>query len=1337
MRLGLPPNTTSYVAGYLPTPGNWSCGANDRVVYYKGVHGVFIRYFRFAGEWSIGVGPSTLAGTQDFGLFLGAVQNQYLTIRICRWPRDQPAGLPSGSSAFDCIFNKQIVYTLAHEGGQVIGLSWTGNAVTVHGAQQLYRLYVPTAEKWNSVSISCQYAASCGHQVIYKPITAIATTNDKGWITSYSVCNNCSGFPGHVFAVGDGGKIPESFSFTNRIFLINSSSSLQGRRSAIHTHTVHCLCPIPALTPAQGVIYFNSNNTHQKRCSGFDEHDVAEYERLCIYANSTVQIGVLSLLASTNSYYFSCSNNSDIHVNTQRIGIPFGKTYQPYYCFVVQGYDVAANRSFVGIMPSDVREIVVSASGSVYINGFRLFTVQPLIGVKLNFSSLTGSDFWTVAYTSNTHVLVDLQHTYITGILYCDNPLNRLKCQHQQFFMEDGFYSAAEVAAPVAQTVVMLPEYSGLTNITLQIDVAWERNGACIQCEPQSKNVTLNGDPRGSVCVEANRFTVNTIVNANSPAYRVGPKTGNCPFYWYNIDKYLRFGSICFSLVDNGGCTMPIVAINYINIEYSIGVLYVTHTPGDAIVGVPSSFSERLGYLDASVVHLNVCTEYNIYGIVGKGVINEINETYSTGIVYTDVGGALVSFKNTTSGKVYGVRPCQTFMQYAVVSDNIVGVISASTEVGIPFNHTIDTPMFYYSTNTDRNCTDPVLTYASMGICSDGAIGYVQPRVVSSPPFSPIVTGNVTVPVNFTVSVQAEYVQVSLRAVVVDCPTYVCNGNVRCIQLLQQYVTACTSVESALAMNARLESQEVNDMLAVDYAAYQSALQYNVDSFENDFNITNVMPAGDGKGSFIEDLLFDKVITNGLGTVDADYKKCLEDNGNRLGADTICRQFYNGISVLPALTDNNRLSLYSASLMGGITLGAFGAGLAALPFSLSVFSKMNYLALQTDFIQENQKILAAAFNNAMGNITNAFSDVNNALQQTSDAIKTVASALNKVQDAVNNQGEALQKLTSQLSMNFDAISSSIEDIYNRLDDLAADAQVDRLINGRLAALSSFTAAQLVKYSEVRQSRAVAMQKVNECVKSQSSRLGFCGNGTHLFSMVVGAPEGLMFLHTVLLPTEYREVAAWAGICVGDRAYVLREPQQVLFRFNETFYVTPRNMYQPRVPVMADFVQIQSCAVTYVNLTSTEFENLVPDFIDVNKTLEDFISKLPNYTYPELDLGVYNHTFLNLTEQISTLENRSAELELIAERLKQHIDNINNTLVDLEWLDRLETYIKWPWYVWLAIAVVFVLLLAGLLWCCIATGCCGCCGCLAASCAGCCDCQGKKLQRYEVEKVHIQ
>nr|QQJ42198.1 MAG: S protein [Bat coronavirus] len=1339
IQLGLPKSTTAFVSGYLPTPGAWTCQTGLYTI--RGIaRGVFFRYFAYAERWALGVGPTSVTSFGKYSLYVQQHNNAgWINVRICKWWQDRAPNpeAPGATSASDCLLNVRERYVIAHQSYSIIGISWTGDAVTVHGIYKLYRIYVPGASEWNSVRVDCRHPDSCGHQIIDKPITVNVTTNNFGVVTSYTLCTSCDGFPHHVFAVQEGGKIPESFDFTNWFFLTNGSSPLDGRLVSSQPLVIQCLWPIPGLTPQAGLIYFNSslNKNGDTRCNGYAGSSfVADHLRLAINStSSSFQLGVISLISNVTAYNFSCTNSTDVG-SARLIGVPFGRIYQPFYCFVTQGYNISANRTFVGVMPADVREIVVSRYGAVYVNGYRVFAVGELDAININLTSLSGADFWTVAFANEANVLVDLKETYITGVLYCDSPINRLKCQQQRFFMDDGFYSAAEVVEPEYKSYVLLPEYSGHTSIRLEVDLTFTPS-SCIQCQPVVNYLKLNNDTQGSVCVHTNRFTVFWQLSTNQWAYDFGVRNGDCPFSYGSLNNFVKFGTICFSLTNNGGCAMPINAINAFGYTYPIGVLYVSHSPGEAITGVPPDFVTRLGYLDSSILHLNVCTEYNVYGISGRGVINKVNSTYRTGIVYTDTAGSLVSFKNVTTGEVYSVTPCQTSVQYAVISDAIVGVMSANPAAGAGFNYTLETPMFYYSANTNRNCTDPVLTYATIGVCADGAIGTVQPRVVETPPATPITTGNLTIPVNFTVSIQAEYVQVSLRAVVVDCATYVCNGNVRCLQLLRQYVTACTSVENALAMNARLESQEVADMLAYDKAAYESGLELGTAQFENGFNISAVLPAGQGKGSFIEDLLFDKVITNGLGTVDADYKKCIEEKG--AAADVVCRQYYNGISVLPALTDAGRMSLYTTSLMGAITLGSFGGGAVSLPFSISVYSKLNYIALQTDFIQENQKLISAAFNNAMGNITNAFTDVNNALQQTSDAIKTVATALNKVQEAVNTQGEALEKLTAQLALNFDAISSSIEDIYNRLDALAADAQVDRLINGRLTALSTFVSSQLIKYSEVKASRNLAQQKVNECVRSQSSRLGFCGNGTHLFSMVTGAPDGLMFLHTVLLPTEYKEVEAWAGLCVADKAYVLRDVQNLLFKLGDKYYVTARNMYQPRVPQVADFVQIQSCAITYVNLTTEEFSTVVPDYIDVNKTLEDFAASLPNYTAPDFGLDQYNHTFLNISEQISVLENKSAELLAITARLQGHIDNINNTLIDLEWLDRLETYIKWPWWVWLIFAIVFVLLLGLMLWCCIATGCCGCCSCITASCAGCCDCRGSKLQRYEVEKVHVQ
>lgn len=437
--------------------------------------------------------------------------------------------------------------------------------------------------------------------------------------------------------------------------------------------------------------------------------------------------------------------------------------------------------------------------------------------------------------------------------------------------------------------------------------------------------------------------------------------------------------------------------------------------------------------------------------------------------------------------------------------------------------------------------------------------------------------------------------------------------------------------------------------------------------------------------------------------------------------------------VLPGVVDANMMTLYTASLTGAMVFGGITAS-ASIPFSLAVQSRLNYVALQTDVLNRNQEILAQSFNSALGNITAAFSEVNHALQETSDAINTVAQALGKVQTVVNEQGQALSQLTRQLASNFQAISNSIEDIYNRLDGLTADAQVDRLITGRIGALNAFVAQTLTKYTEVRASRQLAIQKINECVKSQSARFGFCGNGTHLFSIANAAPNGIMLFHTVLLPSEYTTVQAWAGICIDDNVgLILRDFKTTLFH-SDKYYVTSRDMFEPRTPVQADFVRISNCSVNYLNISASQLGTIIPDYIDVNKTLEEFEQQRPNYTLPELEIERFNNTYLNLSAEIANLQLKSDSLYNSTIQLQELIERINSSYVDLELLKRIETYVKWPWYVWLAIILVMSLFSFLMLYCCCMTGCCGCCSCLTSCCF---DCRGKRLQQYEVEKVHIQ
>uniref|UniRef100_A0AB38ZDL5 Spike protein n=1 Tax=Miniopterus bat coronavirus TaxID=3119327 RepID=A0AB38ZDL5_9NIDO len=1351
LKLGLPPNTVNaYVSGYLPQIGNWSCrfsGWTDPAHVHYNAHGVFVNYYSDAQDIAIGVGTSKSNTSWGMYFFQKNAEKRAI-VRICRWNAySQPMYAPDRTSSAECLFNKQFAFQFDHAGNQIVGATWSGDRVILYTRYGITSFFVPGATDWDVVSIRCKSSGVCAHQVISNPITAIVSTNSDGLIFNYTVCNNCNGFVDHVFAVEEDGAIPPSFGFDNWFYLTDSSSPVSGRFVSVQPLNISCLWPIPSLLGNTLPIYFNMSRNNAS-CNGFNATGVVDGLRFALnFSDDRVfaREGVIIINTTSNVFNFSCTNSSVFDGSTSYV--PFGIVDKPYYCFMTFFVNMTAGTTstiFVGMLPPVVREFVIMRNGDFYLNGFKLFSVGQVVAARFNISTNVSSDFWTIAFANNAEVMVDINSTNIQRVLYCNSPINMVKCQQLRFNLDDGFYAYTDgQATTLPRTIVRLPKYvtHSYLNLTVGVsytvsnksDVALE--GWKISFDAGVQDIGKNNAT--SICVNTTSFTVQLFkfsFSYSNVVLRV--EAGDCPFSLLSVNNYLSFGSFCLSLVPNGGCSMSLVTQGSFGQLQKFAALYVSYTKGDNVIGVPANNIPAVGVTDMSTVYYDQCTSYTIYGYTGRGVISNASTNYISGLYYTSAAGDLLAFKNATTGQVFQILPCQLSSQVAVVSDGIVGVASSNPNKTLGFNATVDAGIFYYHFNngSDVNASScvPSLTYGALGICSDGKL-YNTTRYSAPPePVSPIITGYISVPTNFTFSVQAEYVQVMMKPVSVDCSVYVCNGNPRCLILLTQYASACRTIEQALQLSARLESVEVNSMVTISEEALSLGV---VSNFNNTFNMSAVVPPNVGGRSAIEDLLFDKVVTSGLGTVDTDYKACAEKMLNTI-AEAGCVQYYNGIMVLPGVVDPSLLGQYTAALTGGMVLGGITAA-AAIPFSIAVQSRINYLALQTDVLQRNQQILAESFNSAMGNITLAFQGVNDAIQQTSQGLSTVAQALNKVQSVVNEQGNALSQLTKQLASNFQAISSSIEDLYNRLGAVEADLQVDRLITGRLAALNAFVAQQLTRYTEVKASRQLAQEKINECVKSQSFRYGFCGNGTHVFSVANAAPDGIMFLHTVLQPSAFVNVSAFAGLCVDDnKAYVLKEPGEVLFKKpgDEQYLISPRRMFEPRVPQVADFVQIVNCSVSYVNITSQNLSDIIPDYIDVNKTLDEFLQQLPNYTTPDLNLDVYNSTVLNLTQEVNELTERAENLSKIAEELNLTIANINETLVNLEWLNRVETYIKWPWYVWLAIVIALILVVALLLWACLATGCCGCCSCLANSCG---DCGGKRLQRYEIEKVHIQ
>lgn len=1309
LNLGLPPSANVLVSGYLPKPNDWLCytGLNS----YDNVHGVFWSYYSHGSNVAIGISS---ADNNGYALYAFHSNNGgWFYLRICKWGS---GGLnwATEQSSGSCVVNRKFRFQFSHAAGQVIGVTWSSDAVTFYGKHSSYRYYVRNS--WSRLSVRCENYPTCIINPVRNVSTFNITTNAVGLIQSYTVCEACGGFPEHVFAVQEGGYIPSGLSLDNWYLLSNASTVLDGRVVTNQPLRVFCLWPVPTLLGNDNPIYFNMSLNIGVRCNGYSYDRAVSHLRFALnFTNQQVLNGVhnIDLIGATFNFTFTCTNNTDI-TKGERL-VPFGFLDTVYRCFVYFDVGNGTVNKFVGILPPVVREIVISKFGTVYINGVNMATLPPIESVIFNVTSNVGSDFWTVGFTDMADVMVDINATRITDILYCDTPVNRLKCQQLTYSLDDGFYTSTNIyTQDVPRTYVALPYHAthSVINIT-----AW------LSANSRDDQFLING-MNGTHCVNTTQFTVMTHFTQYT-GMRVAVENLDCPFTLESLNNFLSFGSICFSTYAvGGGCRMRLDKI-FISTPTPWQILNIVYTDGDRTTGVAKASG---GIFDPSELHVGKCTDYTIYGVSGRGVITQLNTTIIAGLYYTSPAGQLLGFKNATTGVVYGVRPCSLSNQAAVYQNEIVGVMTASANHEFGFANVTVTPNFYYHTNGTAGCTEPVLTYGSIGVCPDGTLIVLQARSGNVSPISPIVSGNITIPTNFTVSVQVEYLQMYLQPVSVDCNMYVCGGNPHCLRLMSQYASACRTIEESLQLGARLESVEVANTISVSSEAVQLANITNFDSY----NMSVLLPRANGK-SVIEDLLFDKVVTSGLGTVDQDYKQCVNEWGIGDIADLSCAQYYNGIMVLPGVVDANMMSLYTASLTGAMVFGGITAS-ASIPFSLAVQSRLNYVALQTDVLNRNQEILAQSFNSALGNITAAFSEVNHALQETSDAINTVAQALGKVQTVVNEQGQALSQLTRQLASNFQAISNSIEDIYNRLDGLTADAQVDRLITGRIGALNAFVAQTLTKYTEVRASRQLAIQKINECVKSQSARFGFCGNGTHLFSVANAAPNGIMLFHTVLLPSAYTTVQAWAGICIDDNVgLILRDFKTTLF-FSDKYYVTPRDMFEPRSPVQADFVRIANCSVNYLNISASELGNIIPDYIDVNKTLEEYEQQRPNYTLPDLEIERFNNTYLNLSAEIANLQLKSDSLYNSTIQLQELIERINSSYVDLELLKRIETYVKWPWYVWLAIILVMSLFSFLMLYCCCMTGCCGCCSCITSCCF---DCRGKRLQQYEVEKVHIQ
>nr|QRR19172.1 spike protein [Turkey coronavirus] len=1039
-----------------------------------------------------------------------------------------------------------------------------------------------------------------------------------------------------------------------------------------------------------------------------------------------------------------------------------GSTSPPIFNLTLGNFFLDS-KNFTGF--SKVKSVIFINNGEIYANGV-------LMGVyNLNFTEqLT---IWLaqcvgtmkIVILRESNALVQFSAGNVVDFEPCtgDTIINKLRCSYQQFNFSTGFYDI-DTFVPVSSNLTYLP-YPDLRDNTGQsvfdFDVALKGdpvsyNQSCVDHKYTFFKLKCNNSYSWDVhklCILGTEIYV--------PGYHVYTTTqhsyaGTIPHYTTCSSKGLSLQNIYNGIGFNRFCvtklheTRDIASITQYTCVYVVSVEGFDSYHNGLIyryVGIDFDFGTAMYSVQSpptQSIYTEQCHNYNIYNIRGVGQILNVtgkdNTTLRDGGLAITSGSGLLAFRN--NGSLYSVQPCQTVSTQAViVNKTLVGVfVPVSCSLVTDFklgNHTeyVDGGcLITNSTSSSRKRRSTGSTYvgeclgifASMGSSCIYSNGSVHNRTLPQPSVQtnvqPLlgVLANVSIPKELTLAVTTEYLQTRYSKVTIDCAKYVCGDSIRCRTLLQQYGAFCQSINGILS---GVNDNEDNGLLqfaeAINTGYTLNFTGYNTSNL-NGFNLDLVLPknlsvSGSQGRSTIEDLLFNKVVTLGVSEIDQNYDKCIASRGGSFTnlADLTCAQFYNGVMVLPGVVDPGLMAAYTGSLLGGMAFGGISAA-AAIPFATQIQSRVNYLALTQSVLLDNQNLIARSFNNALKGIQSALDTVSKGFGEVAKGFESVAISLNKVQDVVNTHSDILNKLMAQLSVNFGAVSSSLSEIYLKLDQLNADAQVDRLITGRLTALSTYVASLQLAAYKADQSRRLALQKVEECVKSQSMRYGFCGNGSHVLTIPQNAPNGMFLIHYTYQPVTFVTVEAVPGLCVntstGQYGIMPRTGSGIIFRQNGTFYVTSTQLYEPKLLSYSEVVNLTSCQANYYNVSENEtpFQPALPDFdlefngiyteLNISKDAINNITIKFNYSIPILNL---EDDICALNQSINALYNYSSVIDEINQAL-------NDTYINLEQLNKVTRYIKWPWYVWLAIGfacVIFILILG---WVFFMTGCCGCC-----------------------------
>uniref|UniRef100_A0AB39AEF4 Spike protein n=1 Tax=Bird gammacoronavirus AnasCN24 TaxID=3237959 RepID=A0AB39AEF4_9GAMC len=1019
-----------------------------------------------------------------------------------------------------------------------------------------------------------------------------------------------------------------------------------------------------------------------------------------------------------------------------RPGVTNGLLFQVYS----SNFTLVYNKTWLGWKEHTKFESLqcVSLFGSVYFNGDLIYQLGYNAQVQNVSFIYCGTVKGFYYFSKQFQSLVYFQNGTALDLILCDDkPRGVLACQYGTGNYSDGLYPFTKTTQVnktlevyLTNSVVNNTVYGYLVNVTfynetgvqgtsvqssqadslaqlkLYQDTTFDAdyynvnfsflNNPDFEFQPQGSGWTPEADSQFIQCP----FTINSINNGhcfNSLRIAITYVPGYRGCYY----AMRHFGAQCCYMyyMDKQASCAGIDPVQYTRTWRCALAVLVFMQAGSRICTSETVPTNTVSTVLNNTFVLDTCVNYTIYSRYGVGLVTNVTDQVTPGtflndggLVVLDSSGAIDLFAvNEVVGRHYfKVNPCSDVnQQYVVSGGNIVGRLTSVNESGSQFLDNQYYVPLISNTRSKRSVQNSTVTscaYVSYGqycINPDASVVQIQPDTFDGV-VTPLLnaTEYVLIPDSFNLTVTDEYIQTRMEQIQINCIQYVCGSSVQCRQLFQQYGSVCDNILSIVNGLAQQDNAELISL----YSSTRPGENYppvfnNFDT--GGFNISLMLPqnkSGVQSRSFIEDLLFTKIESVGLPT-DAEYQKC---TAGLLGwvKDLVCAQYYNGIMVLPPVITNEMQFMYTSSLVASMMFGGLTSA-GAIPFATQVQARINHLGITQTLILKNQELLANSFNNALQYMQQGFEATSQALQQ--------------IQDVVNQQAAVLTEVMSSLNKNFGAISSVIQDIYKQLDELSANAQVDRLITGRLSSLSVLASSKQAEYLRVAQQRQLAQDKINECVRSQSTRNSFCGNGMHVLSIPQSAPNGIAFIHFTYTPQTYKNVTAVVGFCVttngSEYGLVPVNGRGIFIYVDDAYYITSRDMYMPRNITSGDVVVLTSCQANYVTVNRTVVTTFVDDDFDFDDEFEKWWNQT-DHVIPDLDEFNYTIPILDINNEI--------------DRIQQAIQGLNQSYVDLESLSILTTYIKWPWYVWLAIAFATIIFILILCWIFFMTGCCGCC-----------------------------